>query len=77
MQVEVSRILRKDLSAADALTSETAYHVYCFAEDDWPSDAQGAARRSQSYVSHPAEPNKVTLEDVLNFSSAGLLSDGM
>ncbi|CAK8993859.1 unnamed protein product [Durusdinium trenchii] len=69
VQVEVSRILRKDLSAADALTSETAYHVYCFAEDDWPSDAQGAARRSQSYVSHPAEPNKVTLEDVLNFSS--------
>ncbi|CAK8994475.1 unnamed protein product [Durusdinium trenchii] len=52
VQVEVSRILRKDLSAADALTSETAYHVYCFAEDDWPSDAQGAARQYILFAHH-------------------------
>lgn len=66
--------MRVDLSAADFLIPETSYRVYCFAEDNWPTDAISASVRSQSYGGHPSMPNKVSLEDVLNFSSAGMFS---
>ena len=49
---------------------ETNYHIYCFAEDDWPADAMGATIRSQSYTGSTAIPNKVSLDDVLNFSDS-------
>ena len=72
VQLNVNKILRSDLSAADSLVPETFYRVYCFAEDDWPAEAIGVSVRSQSYVSHPSLPNKVSLDDVLNFSSASM-----
>ena len=72
VQLNVNKIMRIDLSAADFLIPETSYRVYCFAEDNWPTDAISASVRSQSYGSHPSMPNKVSLEDVLNFSSAGM-----
>ena len=73
MQVDVNKILRKDLSAADSLIPETSYYVYCFAEDDWPANAAGALVHSQSYGPDPQQPNKVSLEDVLNFSGPSML----
>ncbi|CAJ1402439.1 unnamed protein product [Effrenium voratum] len=73
VQVDVNKILRKDLFAADSLIPETSYYVYCFAEDDWPANAAGALVHSQSYGPDPQQPNKVSLEDVLNFSNMEML----
>ena len=70
VQVEINQIIRKDLAAADPLIPETGYHIYCFAEDDWPEEAAAAAIRSQSYTGDVTIPNKVSLEDVLNFSDS-------
>ena len=69
IQVEINKVIRTD-SAADPLMPETNYHIYCFAEDDWPADAMGATIRSQSYSGNTAMPNKVSLNDVLNFSDS-------
>ena len=71
VQLNVNKILRSDRSAADSLVPETFYRVYCFAEDDWPTETISASVRSQSYVS-PSLPNKVSLDDVLNFSSSSM-----
>ena len=39
VEIEVARIWRKDQTNSIPLLHETSYVVFCFAEDDWPSQA--------------------------------------
>ena len=40
IEVEMNRIWRKSMTSGDPLLPETNYKIFCFAEDDWPTQAQ-------------------------------------
>ena len=62
VKISVNRIWEKDRSGAAALTHETAYHIFCFAEDDWKIEAE-AVPNSPNFAA-PAGPNKNTITQV-------------
>jgi Zn finger protein HypA/HybF involved in hydrogenase expression len=66
VEIEVNMIAKKDGSGTAPLEHEDSYNIFCFAEDDWKLEADGAATSSISYAP-PAGPNKVVLADVTAF----------
>eukprot|EP00928_Gymnodinium_smaydae_P040215 TRINITY_DN27306_c0_g6_i1.p1 TRINITY_DN27306_c0_g6~~TRINITY_DN27306_c0_g6_i1.p1 ORF type:complete len:5181 (-),score=906.80 TRINITY_DN27306_c0_g6_i1:179-15013(-) len=73
-QIEMNRIMREDSTNSIALKREYAYHVFCFAEDDWAIEAENAPAKSSNYVTPPG-PNKVDFAATQAFSTLhGLLT---
>eukprot|EP00913_Durusdinium_trenchii_P022223 g20882.t1 len=73
VDVEVNRILQKDMAGDAPLELQTTYQVFCYAEDDWKIQADSASN-SADYVS-PAGPQGSSLQSVQSFAqSMGQLS---
>jgi len=78
VDVEVDMIDNNAGTASVYLTKETAYDVYCFAEDDWKLEAANAATLSANFhVANAATPtmtvgngNEVTFSQVTTFRDA-------
>ena len=44
VDVEITRILQKDMTAGSPLLPETTYQIFCIAEDDWKEQASKMTR---------------------------------
>jgi len=63
VDVEVTKLENRAGSSATALSQETPYNVYCFAQDDWKIEAENAA--SQSINFNYAQDNVGNANEIL------------
>ncbi|CAE7924644.1 unnamed protein product [Symbiodinium necroappetens] len=68
VEVEITRILRKDMTAGSLLLPQTTYQIFCFAEDDWKAQAD-SVNSSAEYVSPTGSP-ATTFVTVQTFSDS-------